>query len=330
MALLLGALGAWGAQAWAADGPPRSGPPDPPGPPAGSPPLPSWLQSCAQPEAPIGPDELRVRWWGTAAFELRTAHARIWIDPYVSRTPLWPLLTQAARSDAAAVRAHAAPAAWVAITHAHFDHFLDAPSMAKASGARLAASAPALAIARGEGLPSSQGQALRPGLRFGAGGIELEAIESRHSDMITQRLAGGGLPEAPRVPLHFLDYKNGPTFAFLIRWRGRTLLHLGSADFLDATLQGQPVDLAMVCVSGWSATPDVYQRLAQATQPKAWWPMHDDDFFQPFGAGFVENPLAKRAGAIAAMQAAAPQAAFAIPRWCGAFSLRPAVVEPAR
>lgn len=102
------------------------------------------------------------------------------------------------------------------------------------------------------------------------------------------------------------------------------MLHLGSADFIDATMEGRPLDVALVCVSGWSATPDVYQRLAQASHPKVWWPMHDDDFFQPPEAGFVENPLAKRSGALAAMRQAEPQASIAVPRWQGAFSLSPA------
>lgn len=265
-----------------------------------------------------------MRWWGTAAFELQTAQARVWIDPYLSRIGLWPLLRGPARSRPEALAGHEAPAQWIAMTHAHFDHFLDAPSLARRTGAKLAASAPALAIAQQEGLPPAQRVPLRPGLRFQAGDLELTALESRHSDMITQRLAGGALPEAPRVPMGFLDYKNGPTFTFWIRWRGRTLFHMGSADFLDATLEGRRVDLALVCVSGWSSTPQVYQRLAKVAPPQVWWPMHDDDFFQPFEAGFVENPLAQRAGALAAMHAAQPEAAFAIPPWRGAFSLRPA------
>jgi L-ascorbate metabolism protein UlaG (beta-lactamase superfamily) len=278
--------------------------------PADAPPLPAWLTTGDGTATP-GPDELVLRWLGTAGFELRSARGAILIDPYYSRTPLLGLLAGPARPDEAAIRARLRPGvAGVFVGHGHFDHLLDAPAAAKLAGATLFASDSALGIAAQEGLPEAQRFPLRAGMIARIADFEVEAVESRHSSMPTQFLAGGELPEGHAFPLRFLEYKNGPVYGFLIRWRGRAIYHCGSADLVDASLAGKRADVALVCVSGWKSDPGFFGRIARALRPSVIAPMHHDDFFKPYEAGFVENPLAYHAEALAAIRHDAPGAAI--------------------
>ncbi|MBM3275538.1 MAG: MBL fold metallo-hydrolase [Candidatus Sericytochromatia bacterium] len=267
--------------------------------------LPYWIQAekypAIGPERPLGARQLAVRWYGTAAFEVRTARGTVFFDPNFTRDPLGALLFGAARAKPERWRfAYAQPTA-IFIGHAHFDHFLDAPEFAKRTGATLYASDEALRVARSEGVPERQLSAVRGGQRVAVGDMVVEVLPGRHSEMVTQLLAGGSMPAAVKAPLWFLDYKNGPTYTFLVRWRGRTLAHIDSADFDDAAFSGHKADVALFAISGWTYTKDVFARLYEDLGPDVFVPMHHDDFFAPLSEPVVEGPLARLKEAYAAI-----------------------------
>lgn len=277
--------------------------------PAGAAPTPAWLTKGDGTAMP-GPDELAVRWLGTAGFEIRSAKGALLIDPYFSRPSLGALLAGPARPDEALVKARVRPVQAVFVGHGHFDHFLDAPLVAKLTGATLYTSETSINLAAQEGLPASQRRAVRPGDVLRVGDIEVEVVESRHSSMPTQALAGGPMAPDAKLPLRFLEYKNGDVFGFLIRWRGRSLYHNGSAEFVEEGLGGSRAETVLFCVSGWTSTPGVWKRVYDTMKPAVIMPMHHDDFFKPFEAGVQENLLAKHAGALATIRRDAPGAAI--------------------
>lgn len=272
-------------------------------------PAPAWVKTGDGSALP-GPDELAVRWLGTAGFEIRSARAAILIDPYYSRTPLGQLLAGPARPDEAAIRARVRPVNAVFVGHSHFDHMIDAPTVARLTRAHLYGSAATLAVAGQEGLPAAQGQAIKGGDRVKVGDLQVEVVASRHSSMATQWLAGGEMPAHVTVPMRFLEYKNGPVFGFLISWRGRTFYHCGSADVAEAHLAGKRAETVLFCVSGWKSSPDVIKRLYETLRPALILPMHHDDFFKPFEAGVQENLLAYYGEALGVIRRDAPGAAI--------------------
>jgi L-ascorbate metabolism protein UlaG (beta-lactamase superfamily) len=280
-------------------------------PPPTAPPIapPAWLQPTDGLHAP-GPDALDVRWLGVAGFEIRSAKAAILIDPYYSRTPLWDLLSKPVKPDIERIKRYLRPVQAVFVGHAHFDHLMDAPEVAKELHIPLYCSDQGERIAAAEGLPADLQRALKPGTVIKVGDIEVEAIESRHSDMATQMLAGGDVAEHVKWPMGFLAYRNGPVFGFLIHWRGRTLYHSGSAQILDSALTGRHADVVLQCLTGWTSTPHIFERVNAALTPRVVIPMHDDDFFKPLEQGWVENPLARRKDGLAAMRAATPGASI--------------------
>ena len=277
--------------------------------PAGAAPTPAWLTTGDGTAMP-GEDELAVRWLGTAGYEIRSKQGALLIDPYYSRPSLGTLLGGPAKADEARVKAHVRPVDAVFVGHGHFDHFLDAPLAAKLTGATLYTSATSIALAAQEGLPEAQRRVVRAGDVIRVGDITVEVVEGRHSSMPTQFLAGGAMDPHAKLPLRFLEYKNGDVFGFLVTWRGRTLYHNGSAEFVEAGLAGRRAETVLFCVSGWKSTPGVFKRVYEALKPAAIMPMHHDDFFKPFEAGVQENLLAAHQEALHTIRRDAPGAAI--------------------
>ncbi|MDB5099814.1 MAG: hypothetical protein JWM80_4235 [Cyanobacteria bacterium RYN_339] len=297
-------------------------PPPGPGPTA---PAPDWLVEGSD-QAP-GPDELNVRWLGTAGFEIRSARAAILIDPYYSRLPILKLLGGKVKPDMAAIAREIHPAQGVFVSHGHFDHLLDAPEVARKLNCPLYTSSQGEQLAEAEGLPAALRKPIVDGTHVQVGDLDVEAVQSKHSDMITQWLAGGEMT-APAFPMGFTGYKNGPTYGFLIKWRGRTLYHNGTAQIVESAIRGRHADVVLMCVSGWTATEHLWERVGAALTPRVLVPMHDDDFFKPISEGFVENPLAKRQAAFEAMRAAMPDTAIVTVGLNGSVRLRGA--EPTK
>lgn len=277
--------------------------------PASTAPAPAWLRDGDGTAMP-GPDEIAVRWLGTAGFEIRTAKTAILIDPYYSRPSLGTLIGGPAKPDEAAIAKHVRPVDGIFVGHTHFDHMMDAPTAAKITHAVLYGSDATQRLAAQEGLPAPRRFTLRGGERIKVGDLYVDVVASRHSTMVTQHLAGGDLPADAKMPLWFLHYKNDQVFGFLVRWRGRTIYHCGSADVVEANLAGKRADAVLACVSGWTSAPDVFKRLADALHPAVIFPMHHDDFFKPFEEGVHENLLAKYGEALDRIRQDAPGVAI--------------------
>lgn len=270
--------------------------------------MPVWLKA-ADPRKPLARNELAFRWYGTAAFAVRTARTTVFFDPYFTRDPLWKLATGPARPR---------PDRWpedlpepdaIFIGHAHFDHFLDAPEFAKRTGATLHASAEALRVARAEGTPDKLLRPIQGGDEVKVGDITVEVATSSHSEIATQALVGGSMPERPKMPMWFHSYKNGPVFTFLLKYRGRGLAHISSAQIRDEYFEGK-ADVALVCLSGWRWTPSLFARLYEAIGPDVVVPMHHDDFFRPLSAGFSVGPVTSIPEAYAQIQQDMPGTAI--------------------
>ncbi len=73
-----------------------------------------------------------------------------------------------------------------------------------------------------------------------------------------------------------------------VRALGKRIFHLGSAEILSG-LPRMEVDLALVCVAGWTATPSFPERMMRALSPRAIVLSHWDNFFRPLDK--VARPL---------------------------------------
>ena len=173
--------------------------------PAGMAPAPA-LQ--AMPPGAIAPGKTEVLWLGQAATRITTPGGKvIVIDPWLTSNPKTP----AAFKQLEAL----GKVDLILVTHAHFDHFADAPALAKMHNvpmygpAGLNQTVTALGILPGELSPRfGKGGTLLP---FGPTGVKITAVHAEHSSELGWKDAAGKDIVLPGVePVGFiLEMENG-------------------------------------------------------------------------------------------------------------------------
>ncbi len=235
---------------------------------------------------------MTVTWLGTAGFAIVCDGHTLLIDPYVTRASLLACATRRLEPDHARLRRMFPKADAVVLGHTHFDHALDAPAIARATGARVFGSRSAVALCRTSGVPAAQivdveeRSSLRP-YEAEVGPFRLRFVPSTHSKLALGKVPfAGDIADCDEVPLGVTRYRCGAVFGVEIRVAGRTLYHVGSAELVEEHLAGAPrqVDLALVCVAGWTTTARFPERLVKALSPARVLLSHWDDFFRPLDA----------------------------------------------
>lgn len=261
---------------------------------------------------------VRVRWLGTACFIVQTDETSIVIDPFVTRPrvrdvilrPLVPDLGEITRRFPRQVDA-------VVCGHAHYDHAMDGPALAAATGARFIGSPTAMNIARAAGLPERQlVTAHRTGTRVTVGDVTIRLVPSLHGRFVLRRyyLATGELDAPPKLPAHASAYKMGGAFGIVLETKsGVTLYHNGSADLIDAELDGVHADVLLVGLAGRQGTRDYLGRLVRALEPSLVVPTHHDAFFRPLADGLRLLPGIDLEGFASEAHALAPRAEVFLP-----------------
>jgi L-ascorbate metabolism protein UlaG (beta-lactamase superfamily) len=217
-------------------------------------------------------DVVLFRWLGVAGFELTAFCQTLIVDPYLTRIPLQRLWFGRVRPNAALVQRTLPRCDQILVTHAHFDHLLDAPALAITTGARVCGTPNVCALLRAAGLPAEQVRALSPGETISTGAYAVRVWPGQHP-----AVPGYGprrLPTQVRPPRRPRDYRMDGVLAYEITVGGLTLLTEpgGDADSLPRTdvLLASPF------------TP--LERLAPIltrVRPRLVIPLHWDNLFRP-------------------------------------------------
>jgi L-ascorbate metabolism protein UlaG (beta-lactamase superfamily) len=259
---------------------------------------------------------LRLRWLGAAGFAVETPTTTVLLDPFVSRPgfaaiaagPLVPDLEGIRKNMPRRVDA-------VLCGHAHFDHLLDAPLIAQLTGAKLIGSRAACNFGRAALLPEDRLVEIPPpgGTRT-VGDVEIRFVPGRHGRLLFGRVPHpGDVPAPPRLPAWWHAYRAGDVFGILLRARGVSVYHNGSADLVDDALAGHRADVLLACLAGRRATPRYAERLIGALQPRLIVPMHHDAFFLPRADGVRLLPRVDLDGFVAEARRLAPAATIVTP-----------------
>ncbi len=188
-------------------------------------------------------------------------------------------------------RAGIAELAAVIPVHSHYDHAMDAPEVAKRTGALLVGSESTANIGRGWNLPETQIKVPGEGevLTFGAFNITL--VRSKHftfpGDLMGSQAAVGATIDAPLVPpVAVQDYREGGSYSILIEHPSGTALLQGSAGFIPNGLDHLDVDVLFLGIGGLgSQTKDYqdgyWQHVVTATNPSLVVPVHWDSLTHP-------------------------------------------------
>lgn len=265
--------------------------------------------------APQG-EALRIRWLGTAGHVIETAGATLLVDPFLSRPSIGRTAFRALRST---------PDAWwhwlppkidaVLLGHSHYDHLLDAPAIAKRMGAKIVGSESTARFARAEGVPEADVVVVPPeGATIPIGDAEVRFIPSLHA-----RLAAGRVPfdgvvrEVPRLPARVFAYRMGGAFGILVTSAGQSIYHNGSANLVDAELEGLHADVVLAGLAGRRVTRDYLDRLTSLLSPSLVLPTHHDLFFRPLEEGVRLLPGSDVPGFVAETSRLAPKARVLLP-----------------
>jgi L-ascorbate metabolism protein UlaG (beta-lactamase superfamily) len=251
----------------------------------------AWSPDALAPGArDDGSGHVRVRWLGTAGFAIEHDGHTLLVDPYVTRASLARCIIAPLWSDGSAIARYVPRADAIVLGHTHFDHALDAPLIARRTGARVFGSRSAAQLCRAQGVPADrvedvQGEAGQAPIEREVGPFLLRFVPSAHSRFALGRVPfAGEIADCSDVPMRAEAYKCGAVFGVEIRVAGRTLYHLGSAELVDASVDVKHVDLLLMCVAGWNAGRDVPERVARRLDPGAVLLSHWDDFLRPLGA----------------------------------------------
>lgn len=230
---------------------------------------------------------VRVTWLGTAGFIIESPEATLLIDPFITRPSLTQLAKKMVPNDSAIARHVPQKVDAVLCGHSHYDHVADAPRIAKLTKAKLVGSPSTCAWGRAEGLSENQLVQVPPtGAIVHFGDIEVRFVPSRHGKVAFGRVPlVGEVQGTPRGPGRLWHYRMGGAFGLLIKAPGVTLYHNGSADLIDAELEGERADVLLACLAGRKGTENYVARLVGALAPKLVVPTHHDAFFAPLERG---------------------------------------------
>ena len=241
-------------------------------------------------DRPAGRDPVRVRWLGTAGFEISHGAHTLLIDPYLTRASLFECVRAPLRSDIAAIRAYVPRADVIIAGHTHFDHVLDVPAIARLTGAKVLGSRSCVNLCRIERVSESQlvdveSRSRGRTFKTEVGPFVIRLVPSCHSALLLGRVpAPGDIADCEQVPLRTHGYRCGAVFSVDVRVAGRRIYHLGSADLIDENTE-RDVDLLLMCVAGWTTTRRFSERVLGRLRPDAILLSHWDNFFSPVEHG---------------------------------------------
>jgi L-ascorbate metabolism protein UlaG (beta-lactamase superfamily) len=231
---------------------------------------------------------LTVTFLGVATLLFDDGETAILTDGFFTRPGLVSLLTRI-RPDSAIIRKELDRAgitrlAAVIPVHSHYDHAMDAPFVAKWTGAELLGSTSTANIGRGAGLPDDRIRVPALGETISYGRFTVTLLRSAHVPSPAPMAGEITAPLTP--PAKTADYRVGEAYSIVIRHDGRTMLVQGSSGFIPGALKDVKADVVYLSVGILGKQSPEYRdslwnEVVVATGAKRVIVIHWDDFLRP-------------------------------------------------
>lgn len=239
---------------------------------------------------------LVVHYFGTSSLALVTRGEALVVDGFLTRPGLvellWPLRPDEARIrsviDGAGVRKISA----VMVGHGHFDHAMDAATLARLYGGEVWGGPSVSAIATAEGFAHTR--VLVPGMAVEAGQAVVTPFALDHSPAGKMM----GLPDPGfTIPARVRDYRYGEGLGFHIRIGDCRVLVVPSAGLPEQSLKGLSADVVFLAIGRLGVQDDAYIRRywdSTVGASRSRWVVvtHWDDFTRPLDRPMVPLPYA--------------------------------------
>ncbi len=245
--------------------------------------------SLVLPPAPAT-SSVRVRFAGVCTLVFDDGETAVMTDGFFSRPGLPRMLSTIAPDERAVDAGLAALGvrrlAAVIPVHGHYDHAMDAPLVARKTGALLLGDESVLNVGRGAGLPESAMRKVKPGDTAEFGAWRIRFIAGRHAPTPFSSGAGGEHTLQPlKPPAHATAWREGQTWSLLVQHRsGRSFLVQGSAGFVEGALRGQRADVVFLGTGALGKQPAAYRaqlwhEVVDAVGARRVVAVHWDDFW---------------------------------------------------
>ncbi|MBT8237791.1 MAG: MBL fold metallo-hydrolase [Croceitalea sp.] len=243
--------------------------------------------------------EIRLKYLGTAGWEISDGQITVLVDPYISRLKLGTgpgISPEDTRntvdrsdifvSDTLSIDSLIVKADFILVHHAHFDHLGDVPYIAKKTQAKVIGTETTCNILRAYGIPNEQLYPVKGGEDYQFDNFSIRVIPSIHSALNNKHyLDSRTYTEIPKAPLKVSEFIEGGSLSFLARFANHQILTMGSMNFIERELQGLRPDILLAGVNQSQLGLYKYnERLINVTnQPKVIIPTHWDNFRLPYG-----------------------------------------------
>jgi L-ascorbate metabolism protein UlaG (beta-lactamase superfamily) len=257
----------------------------------------SLVVADANPTETVPPNAIRVTYLGVSGFQFETKGHALLVDPYFTRIELLSAaLNQPIQSDPNRVSEglkHVRPRVdAVLVTHAHFDHLLDAPEIIRRTRGKLVAGPTAVQLVESSGSSPNKCERVKPGSVRKIGPWTIHVFSAQHDRLFgkvpfkcqpTRQEKSSPL----KPPIKVSDWCVGEPLAFVIEAAGKRIyLDSGGVPGAPPAARTKDVDLAILGVG----LPDSRDRFAEAVnqlRPRYILPSHQDDMFAPVSRGFT-------------------------------------------
>lgn len=224
---------------------------------------------------------MEITWYGTASLKIESEGSAVFLDPYISRNASFPPIVS---SDLENINA-------LLLTHGHFDHTADIPSLVYDRQVPVYASDETVkALSKREEYVSINFNSALPGKTYKAGKLLVTPYQARHVKFdipliaktvlrIFKSLAFTIRPFAGVISDSF-KYPEGETFAWEVKSGKGTVLIFGSMGFADGIKYPKP-DLLVLPLQGHSRIFNIALEAIRRIKPSAVMLDHFDDSFPP-------------------------------------------------
>lgn len=261
-----------------------------------------WLQWPRTGPAPsdmaqAGSGELTLQWFGVSSVLLRAGDSAIMIDPFFTRRPgkLGLLTNRAQPPDETEIRhwldrAGVERLDAVVVSHAHYDHAMDAGVVARMTEAKLLGSRNVAMIGRGAGVPEARIRIVSAGDTLSAGDFRMRFHRSRHAGATGGR-PRGKITQPLIAPASPLAYRQDATWSIAIAYEDTKLLHHGSAGYEPGALDAVKADVVLLGIALIEDLPEYLEAVVETVGARRVFAVHWDDFTRPLSKPLQPLPF---------------------------------------
>jgi len=241
------------------------------------------------PPPPAAEQALSIRYLGVTGYAISDGETTIILDPMLNRATADELLLPLDPDPELAAR-WVPEADFVLVNHAHYDHAIDAPSIALRTGAPVLGPQSVVNLALSRGVPAPQTRALSGGERLTLGSCTVNVAASTHGSVLGMEKPMYGEIPPDAGALWFFQYKHDESLSYRIECGGASVWFHPSALYTPGELGGLEADTLIIGVNNADANDAAFRDIVADVKPRRILPSHYDNFFQPIDLGLSLFP----------------------------------------